>query len=416
VPDTDSVQLNPVAVGTEVINGRTYYRFALQKEYAFPTVGDYTVPLEYVHPVIENCSNSVVSNLTVHVVGAPVVDINAVTTGCIGDSVQFAATVTAQNNDVVHTLHWNFGDNTTSNVPMPLKLYQAAGTYNVKVDVVTQIGCIASVTEPLVLKGPAAFDFVSDTVNGCPNAAVTLAIKDPETGVVYNWYDNETGGAVVHTGAKLTINPFTATKKYYVAATKDGCTTKPRQVVTAWLLPSITTPIVRVDSTGTNQVRFAWTAVPGAAGYQVSTDGGTTWSTPSSGANGLTHTVTGLNGGQQVTLLVKALDPNHCQDRISAPATTNTLPDQIFIPNAFSPNNDGLNDEFKVEGFIIRSMQLRVFNQWGEIVFETTDQNRGWDGKHKGKLQPSGVYMYVCSMVLQDGSKVVRKGAVNLVR
>jgi gliding motility-associated-like protein len=181
-------------------------------------------------------------------------------------------------------------------------------------------------------------------------------------------------------------------------------------------LPSITTPIVRVDSTGTNQVRFAWTAVPGAAGYQVSTDGGTTWSTPSSGANGLTHTVTGLNGGQQVTLLVKALDPNHCQDRISAPATTNTLPDQIFIPNAFSPNNDGLNDEFKVEGFIIRSMQLRVFNQWGEIVFETTDQNRGWDGKHKGKLQPSGVYMYVCSMVLQDGSKVVRKGAVNLVR
>jgi gliding motility-associated-like protein len=61
-------------------------------------------------------------------------------------------------------------------------------------------------------------------------------------------------------------------------------------------------------------------------------------------------------------------------------------------------------------------MQLRVFNQWGEMIFESADQSKGWDGSYKGKLQPSGVYMYVCSMVLQDGSKLVKKGSVNLVR
>jgi gliding motility-associated-like protein len=298
----------------------------------------------------------------------------------------------------------------------PWKVYAAAGTYNVKVDAITKVGCIATVTEPLELKGPAAFDFVSDTVRGCSGRSVTLAISNPEAGVVYNWYDTETGGAIGFTGASRTINPLNATVTYYVSAVKDGCTTKPRKAVTAFMWPVIAVPVVRVDTVGINMIRFAWTAVQQATGYQVSTDNGITWITPSSGATGLTHTVTGLQGGQRVTLRVKALDPNSCADGISAELVANTLPGQLFIPNAFSPNNDGLNDEFKVEGYIIRSMQLRVFNQWGEMVFEANDQNRGWDGKHKGKLQPSGVYMYVCSMVLNDGTKEVRKGAVNLVR
>ncbi len=57
-----------------------------------------------------------------------------------------------------------------------------------------------------------------------------------------------------------------------------------------------------------------------------------------------------------------------------------------------------------------------VFNQWGEKLFETADQNRGWDGTHSGKPQPSGVYMYVCRMILADGTRIDKKGAINLIR
>lgn len=416
VPDTDSVQMAPVATDTVDINGRTWYRFELQKDYVFPATGEYTIPVEYIHPVIENCIHTERRMFTVKVVATPVVDINYVSTGCVTDTIEFSANVQAENGDVVHALHWNFGDNTSSDEMTPWKLYAAAGTYQVKVDAITKVGCIASGAEPLELKGPAAFEFVSDTVYGCSGGSVTLAVKNPETGVTYNWYETETGGSIVHTGSSHTLNPLNAPVTFYVSAEKDGCTTKPRKPVTAFMYPAITAPVVRVDTAGINMVRFAWDAVPDADGYEVSIDNSATWVVPSSGANGLTHTITGLNPGQRVTIRVKAMHPNDCADAISVEVSANTIPDQVFIPNAFSPNNDGLNDEFRVEGLIIQSMQLRVFNQWGELVFETSNQNQGWDGKHKGKLQPSGVYMYVCSLVLQDGTKLVRKGAVNLVR
>ena len=162
-------------------------------------------------------------------------------------------------------------------------------------------------------------------------------------------------------------------------------------------------------------IKFSWSAVPGVTTYQVSVNGGITWATPSSGAGGLQHTVTGLQPGQNITLRVKAVDPNGCTDGIAEVSAT-ALMDDVFMPNAFTPNGDNLNDVFRLEGLVVKSMQLRVFNQWGELIFETTDQSKGWDGTYKGKLQPSGVYMYVCSMVLVDGSKLVKKGSVNLVR
>lgn len=88
----------------------------------------------------------------------------------------------------------------------------------------------------------------------------------------------------------------------------------------------------------------------------------------------------------------------------------------IFIPNAFTPNGDGLNDELRVYGSGIHSISLMIFNQWGEKVFESKDLATGWDGRQNGKLQPTGVYMYVCKIVMSDGSEMLKKGAVNLIR
>lgn len=88
----------------------------------------------------------------------------------------------------------------------------------------------------------------------------------------------------------------------------------------------------------------------------------------------------------------------------------------VFVPNTFTPNGDGNNDMLKVYAFAMKGMHLMIFNQWGQKIFETTNREEGWDGNFKGAAQPSGVYIYVCSVTLTDGSQVVKKGSVNLIR
>jgi gliding motility-associated-like protein len=219
---------------------------------------------------------------------------------------------------------------------------------------------------------------------------------------------------VVGAGPTLRITNVTAGVDYYVQeSSATGCSSE-RTRVSVSVQTAILQPVVSVDSVAANLVRFKWNAVPGAVGYEISINGGANWSTPSSGATGLTHTVAGLQPMQTVTIIVKA--KGACADALSAPVSQQVLPDGLFIPNSFTPNGDGLNDMLRVYGYKIKELKLMVFNQWGEKLFETSDQARGWDGTFRGKTQPSGVYMYVCRMVLTDGTVVDKKGAINLIR
>lgn len=89
----------------------------------------------------------------------------------------------------------------------------------------------------------------------------------------------------------------------------------------------------------------------------------------------------------------------------------------ILLPNAFTPNNDGLND--KLEFFLIGIDQfkfLRIFNRWGQLVFETNNEKSFWTGTKNGALQPSDVYVWFAEGIGVDGSLVTRKGLVTLIR
>jgi gliding motility-associated-like protein len=88
---------------------------------------------------------------------------------------------------------------------------------------------------------------------------------------------------------------------------------------------------------------------------------------------------------------------------------------RVFIPNAFSPNDDGLNDVFQPSIKGIVSSDFKVFNRWGELVFQSTD-NRAWDGTYGGKQAPEGIYMYMLSVVNNFGERQFFKGTVALVR
>jgi gliding motility-associated-like protein len=88
----------------------------------------------------------------------------------------------------------------------------------------------------------------------------------------------------------------------------------------------------------------------------------------------------------------------------------------VFVPSAFSPDNDGYNDVLMVEGNNITEMTFAIYNRWGQKVFETKDQNRGWDGTFKGTLLSPDVYGYYMQCTCDDGSQALLKGNITLLR
>jgi len=90
---------------------------------------------------------------------------------------------------------------------------------------------------------------------------------------------------------------------------------------------------------------------------------------------------------------------------------------ELYIPNAFTPNGDGLNDQFKIINLSNEKIiDFRVFNRWGTILYRSGDNHAAWDGKYKGKMQETGVYGYLMKIGYADGSIVTYKGTVMLIR
>jgi gliding motility-associated-like protein len=104
-----------------------------------------------------------------------------------------------------------------------------------------------------------------------------------------------------------------------------------------------------------------------------------------------------------------------CTDTICHPVAVLINP-LLDIPNAFTPGRFGQNGIIKVMGFGIARMNWRVYNRWGQLVFQSIDANDGWDGTYKGTLQPMDVYAYTLEAEFFDGTHVSRKGDITLVR
>jgi gliding motility-associated-like protein len=118
----------------------------------------------------------------------------------------------------------------------------------------------------------------------------------------------------------------------------------------------------------------------------------------------------------------KAYSEYGCVDSDSVYVRVRCNGDSVFIPNTFTPNGDGLNDFFYPRGKGIDHMtSLRIFNRWGELVFERynfplNDEKSGWDGSFKGKQLPPDVYMYTFSSRCPTGEPVEWKGDITLIR
>ncbi len=119
------------------------------------------------------------------------------------------------------------------------------------------------------------------------------------------------------------------------------------------------------------------------------------------------------------TYYVTITDPFGCSNtdsvKVAVKEVTCEEP-EIFIPNAFSPNDDASNDIMLVRGNTIRELEFRIFDRWGEMVFESNDPKKGWDGSYKGKLATPAVYVYYVEAVCFNNERFFKKGNITLIR
>ncbi len=113
---------------------------------------------------------------------------------------------------------------------------------------------------------------------------------------------------------------------------------------------------------------------------------------------------------------VRVTDDNGCTETATIDVRDADC-DLIFLPDAFTPNGDGLNDLFRIRGNIgnIQNVSFAIFDRWGQQVFFTDDKNRGWDGTCKSKDAATGTYFYLLQYSI-NGKPYLQKGNVHLVR
>ncbi len=115
---------------------------------------------------------------------------------------------------------------------------------------------------------------------------------------------------------------------------------------------------------------------------------------------------------------LKAVNDQGCRDSTCKKiAVSDVL--SVYVPNSFTPDGDGINEVFRpiLRGHNPEEYQFWIFNRWGDVIFQTEDPLKGWNGKQNGELVRSGVYVWKLR-VSPEGSteQVERKGSVTLIR
>jgi gliding motility-associated-like protein len=198
--------------------------------------------------------------------------------------------------------------------------------------------------------------------------------------------------------------PLTTTKYVAVMTDKDGCSDT--MFLTAVVKDKPGVHVINNDTTikyGTSIQLLV------SGGYLYSWQPMSTLSNPNVANPWASPT-------EPTTYIVYGLASNGCRN-VDSVRVNIDYRDNLFVPNAFSPNGDGKNDVFRVSNITFQKLQeFRVFNRWGQEIYSTTDPKKGWDGSWKGVPQDLGSYQYMIRVSYPDGYIESYKGDVTLLR
>ena len=315
-------------------------------------------------------------------------------------------------NDPVTAYKWTFGDGSTSSDKDPIHTFMSPGKYVVSLSVTTQSGCSKSIDDTIrVYKTPAPLIIADSTV--CINSSLLFRaqLAATDTAVVLAWnFGNGTTSSVVNPAVK-----YDKEGKYAVSLTVTnslGCKGTANTSATVTPLPVVTVadnPYVPLGISIPLPVAYS----RGIATYN--------W-TPATNLSCTNCAIPVATPLRTTTYKVNVTDSNGCVNSGEVTVNVSCNENNYFVPNLFTPNGDGNNDIFYPRGTSIHLIQsLRVFNRWGEMVFEkrnfaANSAANGWDGLYKGKQAPADAYVYIMEFICGNGAIIPYKGNVTLVR
>ncbi|MBA2501177.1 MAG: PKD domain-containing protein [Chitinophagaceae bacterium] len=447
----------------------------------FIAPGNYNISLKVT--TLNGCTDQVILKDTVRVYASPLIELPVDTSACMPATVQWIAKV-KRGDTTSHDWQWNFGNGEIfSGQHPPIKSYTASGTFNVLATVVDEKGCTDSAASlltifplPQVNAGTDGFVCLGDSVQLKPTGAITyhwkasgdlgctsctepfakpvqnntyyvtginefgctnmdslkLRVRQPQSLTVspgdsicagqsiqlfafgadqYNWSPSE--GLNKYNIADPVARPVKTIEYRVIGTDDDHCFND-----TASILIHVTPlPVVDAGKDATISAGSAHQLKPTYSPDVIS------WKwTPAAFVNCATCPEPFANPRETTRYFLEVKNSAGCVwiDDVTINVTCNN--GNLFIPNSFSPNSDGANDIFYPRGSGVSNIKaLRVFNRWGELVFErlnfrTNDAGAGWDGTFKGKQLNPDVYVYACEVVCDNNEVLVFKGDISLLK
>jgi gliding motility-associated-like protein len=298
---------------------------------------------------------------------------------------------------------WNFGDGSTAlNVMDPTHTYTVANTYTVELFIKNNAtSCVDTMYKKMYIY-PAFVEVVSGNDSICQAQSETLTAAG--TGISYNWAP---AAGLSSTAVSNPLAAPTITTTYTLVATDiNGCVDTATAFVFVQQPPK---PITWDTTIVIGQV----ISLPGGQGPGFTY----TW-TPTNNLSCINCAVPVFNGTVNTNYTEVIADNRHC---FKDSSTFNIIVEplsSIDVPTAFTPNGDGTNDVVYVAGWGLKSLQyFKIFNRWGELVFETNDIKVGWDGTYKGTPQNIETYVYqVSAETYISKDPIIKKGYIKLLR
>lgn len=309
----------------------------------------------------------------------------------------------------VNGWNWNFGDGSAnSTVQNPTHVYNAGGPYNVTLITTSVNGCVDTLYQVVNVyyKPVAGYD-----ANGvCLVDGTQFTDTSSVTGsTITSWIWNFGDGSSLNT-TQNPLHNYPSGGNYnasLIVQSAQGCidtVVHPIGVlpgpVANFSVDDVTAHInqtVHFTDQSANAVAWAW-------------DFGDSQADSASNLQNPSHIY--LTGGYYDVCLY-ITDINGCTDTVCKQEIVSLPP---VVPSGFTPNGDGENDVYYVYGGPFKTLEFKIYNNWGELIFVSDKQADGWDGKRKGIDQPIGVYVYVVDAVTDDGEEYHLSGDVTLLR
>ena len=331
-------------------------------------------------------------------------------TSCVTkNSFQFTNTSSAPDLSSL-SYEWKLGDGTTQQVMNAVKTFNTTGNYTVKLIATTSFNCIDSISSVVYVLPNGVPDFTWDSI--CTNRPVQFTNLSNENGSAltkYKWdFKNGGPGSVIKNPLPVTYNTA-GTAGVTLELTNLGCENDP-QIITKQVQANLMQLPVRYPAITVPQGSSRFIHARDSAGKIF------TWK-PSVQLSRYTAQYTEFFAtGNDVEYLIDIADSHTC-------ITTDTLLMQVlkkpgyYLPTAFTPNGDGLNDIARPYLVGMKGLKnFSVFNRWGQLVFYTTKEGEGWNGKYNGEDLDTGVYIWMLEFYDNSNLLINKKGTITIIR